>query len=58
MAGLPCQGGSRVGRLSEPEFFLYDDDVYLDILQRKGVKKSILYMWNVDYSQYGTSKEK
>jgi hypothetical protein len=28
-----------------------DDDVYLDILQTRGVTKSILYMWNVDYSQ-------
>jgi hypothetical protein len=28
-----------------------DDDVYLDKLQTRGVKKSILYMWNVDYSQ-------
>jgi hypothetical protein len=28
-----------------------DDDVYLDKLQARGVKKSILYMWNVDYSQ-------
>jgi hypothetical protein len=25
-----------------------DDDVYLDKLQTKGVKKSILYMYNVD----------
>jgi hypothetical protein len=25
-----------------------DDDVYLDKLQTRGVKKSILYMWNVD----------
>jgi hypothetical protein len=28
-----------------------DDDVYLDKLQTRGVKKSILYMCNVDYSQ-------
>jgi hypothetical protein len=28
-----------------------DDDVYLDKLQTRGVKKSIVYMWNVDYSQ-------
>jgi hypothetical protein len=28
-----------------------DDDVYLDKLQTRGVKKSVLYMWNVDYSQ-------
>jgi hypothetical protein len=27
-----------------------DDDVYLDKLQTRGVKKSILYMRNVDYS--------
>jgi hypothetical protein len=25
-----------------------DDDVYLNKLQTKGVKKSILYMYNVD----------
>jgi hypothetical protein len=25
-----------------------DDDVYLNKLQTKGVKKSVLYMWNVD----------
>jgi hypothetical protein len=28
-----------------------DDDDYLDKLQTRGFKKSILYMWNVDYSQ-------
>jgi hypothetical protein len=28
-----------------------DDDVYLDKLQTRDVKTSILYMWNVDYSQ-------
>jgi hypothetical protein len=28
-----------------------DDDVYLDKSQTRGVKKSILYMSNVDYSQ-------
>jgi hypothetical protein len=28
-----------------------DDDVYLDKSQTKGVRKSILYMWNADYSQ-------
>jgi hypothetical protein len=26
----------------------YDDDVYLDKLQTRGIKKCILYMWNVD----------
>jgi hypothetical protein len=35
-----------------------DDDVYLDKLQTRGVKKSILYMWNIDYYQEGISKEK
>jgi hypothetical protein len=30
--------------------FTYDDDndVYLDKLQTRGIKKFILYMWNVD----------
>jgi hypothetical protein len=28
-----------------------NDDVYLDKEQSRGVKKSILYMWNVDYSE-------
>jgi hypothetical protein len=28
-----------------------DDDVYLDKLQTRGVKRSILYTWNIDYSQ-------
>jgi hypothetical protein len=28
-----------------------DDDVYLDKLQMRGVKESILYMRNVDYIQ-------
>jgi folate-binding Fe-S cluster repair protein YgfZ len=28
-----------------------DDDVYLNKLQTRDVKKSILYRWNVDYSQ-------
>jgi hypothetical protein len=28
-----------------------DDDVYLDKLQTRGVEKSTLYIWNVDYSQ-------
>jgi hypothetical protein len=27
------------------------NDIYLDKLQTRGVKKSIVYMWNVDYSQ-------
>jgi hypothetical protein len=31
-------------------FLTDDDDVYLDKLQVR-VKKSIHYMWNVDYSQ-------
>jgi hypothetical protein len=35
-----------------------DDDVNLDKLQMRGVKKSILYMWNGGYSQAGMSKEK
>jgi hypothetical protein len=35
-----------------------DDDVYLDKLQTRVAKKSILYMSNVDYSQQGISKEK
>jgi hypothetical protein len=35
-----------------------DDDVYLDKLQTRGVKKSILYIWNVEYSQEGIRKEK
>jgi hypothetical protein len=27
-----------------------DDDVYLDKLQTRGIKKNILYIWKVDYS--------
>jgi hypothetical protein len=38
-----------------PSFFFIisfnDNDVYLDKLQTRGVKKSILYMWNLDCSQ-------
>jgi hypothetical protein len=34
-----------------------DDDVYLDKLQTRGVKKSILYMWNVE-QPVSRSKEK
>jgi hypothetical protein len=29
----------------------YDDDVYLGKLQTRGLKKSIIYMWIVDYGQ-------